>query len=238
MVSLMFSDKFECPSCRGHDVAGDTFTCAECGYGFGAGKVSLSPSTGERIFNHPKLYEAKVKFLGALNRFPRYFFNDALVGKDVLDLGCGAWQYLYDPNVTRFRVGMDIAPEAVLRSNQLYPSSIHIVRSISEPLPFKDKSFDVCVLSFVLHHLERSNWEAVLAEASRVSRSSIIIADHICNTSRFKRFIQMLWWKDVDGGRYYAVRKEWEELLRPLGKTSVVQTGTLFGNMGIFSVRL
>jgi SAM-dependent methyltransferase len=44
-------------------------------------------------------------------------------------------------------------------------------------LPFADHSFDICVLADVLHHA--TDVSTLLSEAARVSRSNVLIKDHL-----------------------------------------------------------
>ena len=164
--------------------------------------------------------------------------NPLVKGKQVLDVGCGSWQYLYDPAVTAFRVGMDMSLPAITRSSERYPDSIHFVRSVVDPLPFRDRSFEVSVLSFLLHHLNRAQWEPLLREIQRVTSSRILIFDHIRHDHFFPRAIQTAWWKGIDGGSHYASQAEWEETLGFLGHREMKRIGALFGNIGIFVITL
>jgi ubiquinone/menaquinone biosynthesis C-methylase UbiE len=72
----------------------------------------------------------------------------------VLDLGCGAASIWYslkkikDIEIT----GLDVSPAMIKEAKKLYHKANFIIGN-SEKLPFKDESFDVVLVSSVLHHL-------------------------------------------------------------------------------------
>lgn len=81
----------------------------------------------------------------------------------ILDLGCnnGELKQYIDKNKTKY-LGLDIKGDGCDIQGNLYN------------LPFKNQSFDTVTLFEVLEHLE--NPLAALKEASRVSRSKIVIS--------------------------------------------------------------
>lgn len=65
--------------------------------------------------------------------------------------------------------GLDVAPQ---------PGAREVERFDGQLLPFRDKSFDVVVLSDVLHHARAP--ELLLSEASRVAAEAVLLKDHFC----------------------------------------------------------
>lgn len=90
----------------------------------------------------------------------------------VLDLGCGDGQVAL--------ALMQARPELVVEGvDVLVRPSTHIpvTQYDGETLPFADDSFDHVTLVDVLHHTDDPG--AVLAEAARVARRSVVVKDHL-----------------------------------------------------------
>ena len=204
------------------------------------GKHSQAPfhSLGERVFSYPRIYEAKVKLLGAVNGVPPYILDPMVQDKEVLDLGCGSFQYYYHPDIATWRLGIDISPAAIQRADILYPNSYHVVDSLTDPLFLQDKSVDVTLLLFVFHHLQPEKWVSLLREAKRVTRQHIIVLDHTKNDSIPKALVQMAWWKTFDGGYLYPSEREWKEVLDPFRVEEYKRMGTLFNNVCYYRLGL
>jgi len=75
--------------------------------------------------------------------------------------------------------GVDIVD---IRRNKDYPFRLYDGLT----LPFPDRSFDVVVLSFVLHHVPDDRKLALLEEALRVSRGKVVVVEDT-PTSAFDR---------------------------------------------------
>jgi hypothetical protein len=58
------------------------------------------------IFDFPRIYTAKSTVLSGINGMSRSFLDAQVRGKDVLDIGCGTFQYLYDTKIVRSRTGV------------------------------------------------------------------------------------------------------------------------------------
>ncbi len=104
---------------------------------------------------------------------------------------------------------------------RLQPSAhIAVTRYDGQRLPFDDGSYDVVMLSDVLHHARDP--ERLLRECLRVARRGVAIKDHL----RFGATSQaVLWLMDVVGnqgsgvevtGRYFT-REQWVDLARRAG---------------------
>ncbi|TSC67946.1 MAG: type 11 methyltransferase [Parcubacteria group bacterium Gr01-1014_72] len=191
----------------------------------------------ERLFHLPRLYHIKITALNAVNGMTSFSLNEETRGKDVLDIGCGAVQYLYDPRETKSRTAIDPSVEMIEQSKLLYPNDTYRVAS-AETLPFPDKHFDVALFLFVLHHIEPGHWERALAEARRVSRGVIIILDHTLSHHTLPALIQTLWWRIFDGGKSYRTEHEWQELLSGYSIADYRRMGALFSNICYFKLKV
>jgi ubiquinone/menaquinone biosynthesis C-methylase UbiE len=91
-------------------------------------------------------------------------------GLSVLDIGCGVGvvdAFL----VPKFRElhGVDVAGEAVARAERDHPDGNFCVYD-GGTLPFPDDTFDVAFAACVLHHIDRPDRPAFVAEMQRVVR--------------------------------------------------------------------
>jgi ubiquinone/menaquinone biosynthesis C-methylase UbiE len=95
----------------------------------------------------------------------------ANTGERVLDIGCGAGPYVARLNGMGKRcMGVDIDTGAV---NQARALGRRVFRMSATSLAFGDKTFDSAILVETLEHLP--DYEAALAEATRVARSSVVV---------------------------------------------------------------
>ncbi|MFZ7132179.1 MAG: class I SAM-dependent methyltransferase [Eubacteriales bacterium] len=74
-----------------------------------------------------------------------------------------------------------------------------------EGLPFKDKSFDIAISSYVAHGLEEEERKRMYAEMSRVTRNYVIIHDYNNERSLLTSIIEWL-----EGGDYFHFIKNAE----------------------------
>ncbi|MBI2647032.1 class I SAM-dependent methyltransferase [Candidatus Woesearchaeota archaeon] len=87
-------------------------------------------------------------------------------------------------------------------------------------LPFKEKSFDCCLILQTLHHCTYQI--QVLKEARRVSRRTIIIMEDVYN-NKFEKLMTFMHdyisnkRKGVDCPYYFHNKKEWKEIFDRLG---------------------
>jgi ubiquinone/menaquinone biosynthesis C-methylase UbiE len=96
----------------------------------------------------------------------------------VLDVGCGEGYVLDELRARGFAnvEGVDIVD---IRRNKGYPFRLYDGAS----LPFPDRSFDLVVLSFVLHHVPNERKLALLEEALRVSRAKVVVVEDTPSTA-------------------------------------------------------
>ena len=103
--------------------------------------------------------------------------NRTTVFSAVLDAGCGTgmmvdvWRSLNLTNVTGVDLSRGMLDHALQR--RFYTRLIH--RSLDEPLPFGDESFDVIACIGVLSYILPENRLAVLHEFVRVAREGAIV---------------------------------------------------------------
>jgi ubiquinone/menaquinone biosynthesis C-methylase UbiE len=97
-------------------------------------------------------------------------------------------------------------------------------------IPFADATFDVVMLIDVLHH--SADPLALLREATRVSRRSILVKDHNANGPFGRALLRLMDW--VGGARHgfalpynYLGTKEWAEATSALGLKTVFRQSSL-----------
>jgi len=101
----------------------------------------------------------------------------------VLDIGCGEG-YVLDELAARGVVNLQGVDIVDIRRHKDHAFSLYD----GETLPFPQRSFDLVVLSFVLHHVPNEKKLALLDEALRVSRAKVVIVEDTPSTA-FDRFM-------------------------------------------------
>ncbi len=94
----------------------------------------------------------------------------------LLDLGCGEG---YVGLAAAQKFGANVVLADVIPMNR---TDLPWVEIDGRTVPFSDDSFDAVILYFVLHHAEDP--KAVLGEAARVSRGSVIVVESVFETKR------------------------------------------------------
>ena len=106
-------------------------------------------------------------------------------GDKVLDVGCGAGHLLTD--LMMFR---NIRPFGVDVSLDRYKlTDIPAARFDGHMLPFLDKSFDVTVCCYVLHHLTPQHARSLIGEMVRITRRRIVLLED--SMPRFGRLYRL-----------------------------------------------
>lgn len=244
MINLQTQLKsLACIYCRSSlTIVGKTLRCTHCHYQFPIinglpmmldlndfGSVQTTKLGAEALFTKPLLYKAKINLLLRLNKTDDISVDNILLGKAVLDIGCGPFTYGYDTKLPASITGIDLSPQFVQSMSAADPSNFYIVASAAK-IPYVDKSFDVSLLRYILHHIPGST-EGILKEVARVTRGPILIFDHVLSESSLQRKIQARYWALFDGGHHYYSMKEWDRLLSPYKVTTFRRTGRMFGNI-------
>lgn len=97
-------------------------------------------------------------------------------GASVLDVGCG--DGLPAVEIMKRRPDVSISGIDVFVRDYAY---IDVTPFDGRTIPFPDDAVDVVLFTDVLHHT--LNKEELLAEAARVAARSVVIKDHLCETS-------------------------------------------------------
>lgn len=124
-----------------------------------------------------------------------------------LDLGCGCGQkdwYAASVNSVEI-VGIDFSPIALGLARALPPNKIQWVRGDIMALPFAPASFDGCICSHVLEHIEKPR--ELLAEMVRVTKPRgclVIVVPH-------------LYYADDPSHVWHFTPQQLAALLEPLG---------------------
>lgn len=133
----------------------------------------------------------------------------------VLDVGCG--DGLLDSLILRQRPGLRIEGIDVL---QRPASHIPVKLFDGRHIPHPDQAFDAVMLVDVLHHTEQP--QALLAEACRVARHSIVLKDHLLSGWLAGPTLRLMdWVGNAPHGvalPYHFLREsEWREMFAVLG---------------------
>jgi len=117
-------------------------------------------------------------------------------GNTVLDVGCGNGTIGYLMKQIKPTIAIQ-GLEVMLRPSCL----IECARFDGMTIPLPDSSVDVCMFVDVLHHA--LDIDALLGEARRVTRSRVLIKDHLCETHADRAVLTFMDWV---GNRAHGVR--------------------------------
>ena len=113
------------------------------------------------------------KFWGKVDDKHIFIISNFLIGKDILDMGCGNGTTTnYIANLGFNCIGIDYDTNVIDYCKDRFPEN-HFQVANAEQLPFKDGSFDTIILRDALHHFYcEADFEKVKAEILRVSRQN------------------------------------------------------------------
>ncbi len=143
----------------------------------------------------------------------------------VLDLGAGDGSVA----VALMQLRPDLKVEGV--DVMIRPvTHIPVTQYDGNTLPFADQSFDYVTIVDVLHHTDDP--AAVLAEASRVARSGVVLKDHLVEGAFAEETLRFMDWvgnrgHDVVLPYNYLTRDEWRDAYYRARLTSVSATERL-----------
>ena len=147
----------------------------------------------------------------------------------VIDIGCGTGALCkvlqeYGPEVT----GLDPA-EAMLaiakkKAGKTEPNetSIRFIHgNVLNGLPFRDKSFDLAISSYVAHGLMPEERLLLYHEMKRVARHTAVLLDYNEHRSLITDIAEWL-----EGGDYFSfIGSVMDELMKHFGNLKVINTG-------------
>lgn len=106
-----------------------------------------------------------------------------LVGKRVLDLGCGdgtSAKYIDEICEVESYTGIDVSEQSIAEATKQSIDGFTFLAYDGETIPFEDNSFDVVFIACVLHHIDPAQRVNILRECRRVlsDDGKIIIFEH------------------------------------------------------------
>lgn len=132
-----------------------------------------------------------------------------LARKSVLEIGCGQGRFI--ASLARDRgcrcVGIDASDEMIKAAAKRNPGPEYHVMDGAD-LKFADRSFDVVVFEYVLHHVK--NLDKTIEEAKRVGKKVIFYESCACKRSPARQ-LSKWYWKLTDGGYQYLTLDEWKQ---------------------------
>ena len=135
-------------------------------------------------------------------------------GSKILDLGCGSgvvgksFQKFFQAEV----IGVDI------KDNRIYPIPFELIDG--KKLPFAEKSFDIVLINYVLHH--SGDPILLLKEAKRVTRDKIVIYEDLPE-GPLSRIICKIHGISFDkifknqSQTSFKLEEEWEKIFKKIG---------------------
>lgn len=185
----------------------------------------------EKIFFLSFCYKIKVVICNYINPVQRIALDKWIMDKRVINLGCGPVNYSYDENLTKLNIGVDKSSHFIryIAGKKLCTKSRFLITDVCH-LPFKNKTFDTAVSSFLIHHVPVDH-KKILKEINRVTRDYVIISDHVLANDGLRSFIQRCYWMVFDRGAKYNKQAEWDDLLKAYKVIRHARTGVMFKNI-------
>lgn len=103
-------------------------------------------------------------------------------GMRILDIGCGTGNLLALYAEAGCEVyGIDASPAMLAQAQRRLGEDAHLELGDGTELPYPDASFDLVLVTSVLHELETDRRHAVLAEAARMlaPQGSVLVVDYV-----------------------------------------------------------
>jgi ubiquinone/menaquinone biosynthesis C-methylase UbiE len=135
-------------------------------------------------------------------------------GSKILDFGCGSgvvgetFKKFFEAEI----LGVDIKDQRIVNL------PFQMIDGIS--LPFPEKSFDVVLINYVLHHC--GHIEQILKEAKRVAKEKIVIFEDLPEGffSKIYCFLHRIFFDKIFHNPHkssFKKEKEWEETFKEIG---------------------
>ena len=146
-------------------------------------------------------------------------FRPHLMGKKILDVGCGGGFFLKElRGLTASAIGIDLSGEALRIASQNNPKGC-LVQGSAEDLPYSDESFDCLSCLGSLEHF--SNIPAALREFRRVVREGGQLFLMVPNLFWYKDILSVLITGDI-GYRnqqyeFFATVSKWKQIVSESG---------------------
>ncbi len=140
----------------------------------------------------------------------------------VLDIGCGTGALAFCLNEMGYRVtGVDASPKMVemAQKNNKAAKINFLVADVLKGLPYKDKSFDLIMSSYVAHGLQRESRLVFFTEAKRLAATQLIFQDY--NKKR-KALSDLVEW--VERGDYFYFIQHAEDEMKGIFQTVDVRS--------------
>lgn len=102
-------------------------------------------------------------------------------GMRVLDVGCGTGAQLNIYRSYGCRVfGIEMSAGMIATARQKYPGRLNLSRADAVHMPYRNQTFDLILLSMMLHEISVENRLAVLVETRRVLKDSgrVLVIDY------------------------------------------------------------
>ena len=132
------------------------------------------------------------------------FTKEFLKNNSCLNIGCwtGGFESLVGESSKSFLVSVDIDKEALKTAKSSMPEA-NFIRAEAQKLPFRDASFDVATMFYVIEHLPKEKEFLILEEIKRVlnKEGKLIIVTH--NYHWFGNLLDIAYW--VVGHRHYKI---------------------------------
>jgi SAM-dependent methyltransferase len=191
-----------------------------------------SSGFASKLFDSPLLYKWFVALKRLVAPDAPIGLKELSKGASLLNVGCGSSvsepHLEYELGKLKFLAGTDISLSFVrAASKECDNSESEFCVSSAVNLPYKDMSFDIVLLPFVLHHMPFS-FKSVIREAHRVAKEYVVIFDHIKATkTSFWRSVQEVYWRVMDGGSQYLDQAEWDQELIGFDVVCSSRTGAI-----------
>lgn len=145
-------------------------------------------------------------------------------GATVLDIGCGSGALAFYMMSLGFRVtAIDAAPSMIRYARRHARPGVleFVVADGSAGLPFRDRSFDFVVSSYVLHGMDSYQRMEVMKEAKRLATKKVLFYDY------YKRNCITDFVERLEGGDYlHFVENGMSEMKEVFGDIVRVKTGS------------